>query len=272
MIISPLTNTAKVLSELGLGQNEAVLYETLLQKKDATIPMLKQNTPFSRTMIYYVLNNLERLNLVEITKIGKKTVYNASAPEKLHDFIKNREHSFVNKKKLLGDIIGELTGVYRLSHNKPGVRFFEGADVSELIYDSLKAEKVIYTYSDPEGVEKFLKVENDQYIKKRIEKRIVKKIIALDTPFAREHYRGSASAFTEVRLIPPSLNPFKSAVQIYNSTVSYLTLTNGVKIGVIIEDPDIAQMNKSLFEYVWRTLPPFDSSFRQQPLRGSSFV
>lgn len=250
--------TIKTLTELGLAENEAKLYDTLLKTTDATIPSLLKTTPFSRTLLYYLLGNLEGYGLITSEKKGSKTHYNAEPPEKLADMIQDREKEFAKQKDLLKNVMGDLYSAYRLAHNKPGVKFFEGdSGIREVTLDSLNATETIYTFADAEAIEKYGKTINQEYVQARLKKGIAKKIIALDTAFSREHYKNSISPLTEVRLIKANIAPFKTGMQVYNSTVSYSTLREDLKIAIIIVDPSIAQMQRSIFEYVWNTLSPF---------------
>jgi hypothetical protein len=54
-----------------------------------------------------------------------------------------------------------------------------------------------------------------------------------------------------MKFIDHKLYPFNSVMQIYDGKISYITLSKTSKIGVIIEDKNIYQMHKSLFEYIW---------------------
>lgn len=268
----PTTNSSitQTLVDLGLAENDARLYEILLANPDATITVLKQKSPFSRTMLYYILESLEGFELVEKKEVspvqdghGKKTVYNAAPPEKLEEFISEQERELDRQKSMLKKVVGDLGSVYRLAHGKPGVRFFEGPDgIKEVTFDSLNAAGEIYTFADTEAVEKFAKEMNASYSKQRLAKKIAKKIIALDTPFAREHYQNISSSLTQIRFISAKLNPFQTGMQIYNNRISYATLTDKKMIGVIIEDANIAQMHRSLFEFIWNGLPPFGETVK----------
>ncbi|TAN33416.1 hypothetical protein EPN28_02600 [Patescibacteria group bacterium] len=262
------TTIQNTLKELGLGENEALLYEVLLKTPDATIPQLRQQTNFSRTMLYYVLDNLIASDLATEKKPGagdksKKTMYNAAPPEKLEDFVADQEKEIQRQKAMLGDVLGDLKSSYRLAHHKPGVKFYEGPEgIKEVTFDSLKAKGEIYTFIDMEALVKYGGEMNKKYVEKRIELGIHKKQISLDTPFTRERYKNlpPSSRLLEVRLIPQALNPFKTGMQIYNDTISYSTLAEEQQIGVIIEDKNIAQMQRSLFEYIWNSLPPMRPS------------
>jgi sugar-specific transcriptional regulator TrmB len=260
--LSQISQIAQALSGLGLGKNEAILYEILLKNPGATIQELKNTAPFSRTMLYYVLDSLEQYGLVKADKTAKKPTYTPEPPEKLHDFLKDQEKELERQKSALGRIIGDLGSVYRLATNKPGVRFYEGAEgLREFMKNSLLAQSEIYAFVDSEVVEKYFKEENEKHVEQRRAKKIHKKIIALECDYAKNHYANLISDFTQVRLLPKGQRaPFKMTAQIYDNSVFFLTLTEKARIGALIQDENISSFFKTVFEYVWSSLPNFNST------------
>ncbi len=249
---------ATTLTELGLGENEAQLYEILLQNSQATIPLLKQKSPFSRTMLYYVLNNLEGYGLVTTDKQGKKTVYNAAPPEKLEEFMVSQQKELERQKSLLKEVIGDLQSVYRLSHHKPGVRFFEGKEGLVNAYDEvLDLRQPILSIEDRGNMLDFFPDYVEEFVKKRIARKISNRAIAPDTntintPDPERHI--------DSRLIPASEFPFSMDIKICADTVQIATLEEGQAMAVHIVHPLIAENFRVLFEYIWRQA---DKSKRQ---------
>lgn len=257
-----ITPIATALISLGLGQNEAILYETLLRHPGATIPLLQKESSLSRTMLYYVLDSLQSYGLVHPGKADKKTIYIPQPPEKLEDMLKDQENELNRQKQALKGVISDLSSVWRLSTNKPGVRFFEGAKwLNEVMWDSLNTDTEIYTFIDAEAVEKFYKEENKNYVAKRRAKGIKKKIIALDCDFARKHYANFNSDITEARLLPKGARPpFQTATQIYSNSVSFITLTTKALIGIILQEENIANFFKTMFEFAWQHSLPIPAT------------
>jgi sugar-specific transcriptional regulator TrmB len=254
-----------LLAQTGLTPNQATIYELLLQEGPSKASKISQKSPLKRGLVYKILDELVLLKLAKIeTKPGAVALFTAEHPNGLRELVKTKEAEVERAKTGIEQLLPQLTSEFNLAVGKPGIKFYEGLEgAKEVIFDSLKATGTIYTYMDAEAIDKHLKKVNESYIKQRAEKEIPKKIIALDTPFARAHYQKLTSPLTEVRLIPLELNPFKTGMQIYNNTISYSTLTDKKMIGVIIEDANIAQMHRSLFEYLWSVLPKFSASAEQ---------
>ena len=241
--------------ELGLGQNEAILYEILLKNPDATIPLLTKTSQFTRTMLYYILGHLSNLELVNTKKIGKKTVYTVAPPEKLEEFLADQEKELSRQKNTLKRVMGDLGSIYRLAHNKHGVRFFEGIDgIRKALKDCLSAKETVYTFSDSESLDKYAREVNEEHIKDRIKFNIKKYILVIDSPFtrSREYKRKKENeGLTQVKFLPKSIPPFHTSVQIYDNKVTFLTLREKNIIGFILTDPDIYLFQKNLFELLW---------------------
>ena len=95
-------------------------------------------------------------------------------------------------------------------------------------------------------------------MEKREKKQIKKRAILIDSPFARDYLKGYHETITENRYVDYKSYPFFTVMHIYDNKVSYITLTENSKIGVIIEDQNIYQMHKSLFEFTWHNAKKID--------------
>lgn len=248
-----ITPTTAALTKLGLGENEAVLYEILLKTPDATIADLQRKSPFARTMLYYILSNLNTAGLVATAKKGSKTIYTAEAPEKLHDFIKDKEQDLARQKASLAQLVTDLNSEYRLAHNKPGIRYFEGPEgFTDALNDSLTAQETVYTFVDVDALQKYAAEINAEYVKRRRAKKIEKRILMQDTPAAHAFIDQLGPEQTDTRLLPRDLQPFRTGMQIYDGKISYFTLRENNIMSVIIADPDIYAMHRSMFDYMWK--------------------
>lgn len=251
---SEKTSILAALTELGLGENEVQLYEILLQNPSATIPLLQQKSPFSRTMLYYILDQLEAWELITKGKVGNKTSYEAAPPEQLLSIVDEQYQEMKRRKTMVADVLGDLRSMYNLAHHKPGVRFFEGKEgFEEALFDSLTAKETIYTIADVESAFTLAPNINKTYTKKREALGLKKKILIIDTPFSKQHAKAENTENIESKFLPASFNPEYTTVQIYDGKVVYMTLKDvNHMVSIIIDDPFIYQMQKSLFLHLWQ--------------------
>jgi len=244
----------------GFEPSTAEIYVILAQNGELSVPQILAKTQLSRAGVYDALNILLAGEYLEYRKEGRSAFYKPVHPNKLYGLSEQKKRETALLEDEMRATIGSLIGSYNLSQNKPGVRFFEGEEgIKEVTFDSLEAKDGILTYLDVEATQKQIAEMNKEYVKKRVEKNILKKMIVPDTLATRERYK-NYSPLLEVRLMPPSVKPFKTIVQIYNKKVSFSTLNEKKMIGVIIEDEQISELHRSIFEFVWNALPPFQTA------------
>lgn len=267
MITIPLNFTyISTLKMAGLNEQQALIYEYLLKNGPTPARVLVKTFSIERTLIYKILEKLIEMQVVKKKDEPKKvSVFEAAHPAKLEEYLGVKEQQIETAKKALASIVPQLTSDFNLVSSKPVVQFFEGVDgIERVTRDSLKAIEEIYTYLDYDAVDKHLPKLNEEYVNKREGLKIRKKIIAVDTPHARDHVAKTKRQFREVRFIT-SPYPFATAMQIYNDTVSYITLDYKKQISVLIRDEHIVLMHKALFLALWEQAKPAQGDTTAQP-------
>jgi sugar-specific transcriptional regulator TrmB len=245
---------------LGLNENEAVVYEYLLKHGKVKAGDIIKNTDLKRGAVYLVLADLVRKNLVSEAKVGSKGLpgkaivseFSPQHPENLRMYLENQEKKIHQANNVLESNLSMLVSDFNLVSGRPGVRYFEGLKgVKKVLWDTLTSKETLYSYSDIEAIVKYIDKVNLEYVKEREEREIKKKAILIDSPFARNYLGGYHTTITENKFVDAKLFPFNSLMQIYDGKVAYVTLSEKNMIGVIIEDKNIYQMHKSLFEFTW---------------------
>jgi len=239
---------------IGLNENEAEIYEILLNLGPVPVREILKKTALQRSNLYNVLNSLKAKGLVG-EKIGKAglTIFYPETPDKLEDLVTASKKRLAQSKSQFEANLAALKSLFFLSQERPVIRFYEGkAGVEKVAADSLTSKTEILSYLDPEAIDKYIGDLNLEYKRQRVEKEIFKKILVADTSFNRRRYAKIDIAITAVRYMDEKITPFQTIMQIYNNKISYITLTEKKMIGVIIEDQNIYQMHKAIFEYNWR--------------------
>lgn len=247
-------------TQLGLSPNEAIVYEYLLKNGTSPAGQIIKKTPLKRGVIYNALEELarkdliiEKKNLSNSKKGANKIAYfSPNHPQKLQEYVESEKLRLEKVEKTLDVSLPVILSNFNLVSGKPGVKFYEGLDgIKKVLEDSLTAKSIIYSYADLEAVVKYIDKINRSYVRKRDELRLKKKVVFIDSPFVRKYLKDYHRETTYMKFIDHKLYPFNSVMQIYDGKISYITLSGKSKIGVIIEDKNIYQMHKSVFEYVW---------------------
>src|SRR4030042_7132027 len=78
----------QILTNLGLDPKSASVYLNTLELGPTTIKKIAARTSLPRSTTYLLIDDLKKYNLVTESKVGKKTIFTASPPEKLIDIAK----------------------------------------------------------------------------------------------------------------------------------------------------------------------------------------
>ncbi|MFZ2205708.1 MAG: helix-turn-helix domain-containing protein [Minisyncoccia bacterium] len=249
-----MNNEENILKQAGLSEEQAIVYQALLDKGPQKASPLSTWTGIKRGLIYKVLEQLENMNLIEKKGgAGTVAVFYPNHPSLLMDKIERDKKNLELSKEIVQAGLGSFASKYNLITGKPNVRFFEGKEgISEVTNDTLSSKTEIYAYIDSEAVESLYPDLNKEYVGKRMKQKIHKKIISPDSEFERGLAKDSDNEFTETRVLGADFR-FATVMQIYDNKISYITLSKDKQIGVIIEDPDIYKTHKAIFEHEWKT-------------------
>lgn len=240
------------LTEAGLTVEQARTYQYLLESGAVPARTVAGGTELSRPLAYKVLDELVARGLVEKDDApGKVARFSAAHPIKLRDLTEKRRLDAESAHNALELALGNMISTYNLKTGKPGIRFYEGmSGIRECMNDALTSKTEIYSYVDIAMIERdFADISRD-FAKARRKLGLKKKNIGIDTPENRAEIEGYYTDVTEERLIPWPTQSFGTVMQIYDGKVSYVTSGERM-IGVIISDPFIYEMHRSLFEFNW---------------------
>jgi sugar-specific transcriptional regulator TrmB len=241
-----------ILQQLSLTENEALIYETLLQNGKQKASQIQKKTPLKRGLIYKNLENLEKKGLIVREDNNQKvSTFTPIHPNVLKGLAEQQVKQAQEAQNLLQDELGSLVSMYNLANNKPGVEFYEGLDgIKKVIYDTLTSKTTIYTYADMEQINKYIKKLNAEYATKRDGLDLQKKVLLVDSAFTHTFLKEYKKTNLYVRFVK-NVPHFATIMQIYDNKVSYVTLSTEKMIGIIIQDKSIYEMHKALFKNMW---------------------
>jgi sugar-specific transcriptional regulator TrmB len=251
----------QTLVQAGLDEQQAIVYEALLKHGQLSAGATHKLVPLKRGLVYKVLDELVALGVAEkIQETGKVIVFGLTHPLTLKELAEKREQSAKDARMALEGVLPSLISDFNLVSGRPGVQFLEGEEgVWQVLMDTLQTKSVMYTYADVEAVDKHIRTLNERYAKKRDTLGIDKKVILLDTPYARERMKTYHRFVTDTRFIKLSTEPFQSVIEIYDDKIAYITFGENMR-GVIIQDKAIHDMHQALFDFVWDRAQFLDGS------------
>lgn len=243
-----------ILKRLGLSESEALVYELLLEVGESEARDLVEKSGLGRGNIYNILALLQEKGLILLIE-GKKTKYQAADPSVLHKLLAVEMRKASQLESQFTEALPELSSIYNLSTGKPAIQIYEGlAGARKALWDSLDAKTEVLTYVDIAMVLRgpFRDINLD-YVKERAKRKVAKRVIVADSPAAHEYFSNIQTPNTAVALVKGLQERHGTVIEIYDNTVSYITLTEGKRISLVVRDSNIYEANKQQFEYIWST-------------------
>lgn len=262
---------AKLISELkkaGLKQKEAQIYAALLELGGAYPSKIAEYTKLNRSTVYKILEELSIKDIISELQKGKKLYYQIEKPERLVQFGKDQIRLAENRLENAKKVLPEIEGLFTLIPHKPKMRFYDGLDgVLKVYADHVDVEETyeMLAYSNAAGYLKFIpKKHREDYTKKKEKLKITTRGIVPDTEVDLNYNKMvytkiDKKIWPKLRFIPSSMFPYNGEVTIYGKDkVSLINFRKKSYIGVIIEDQDIHDMMKMIFELAWAGAKEFE--------------
>jgi len=250
------------LSQAGLTYAQSEVYGILLKNGPLKAGKVHGKTDLKRGLVYKVLDELAAIGLVKKNEsAGKVAIFEPEHPAKLKDLAEKQEEKAKTAQLVLDGVLGQMISDFNLISGKPAVSFYEGLDgIKKVLEDSLSSRTEIYSYTDIQAITTYINEINNNYVAKREKLNIKKKGLFLDSPKTRQLLSNYHTGVTESKIIPYPAIPLDTVMQIYDSKISYITLSPERMIGVIIQDKLIYNMHKYLFEYAWSAALPINKT------------
>lgn len=227
-----------ILKRAGLSDAEIETYISLLKSGLSVVSDVAKQTGLHRTNIYDTLEKLREKGLVAHVIKENTKYFSATAPEKLLDYLKDREEEI---KKLLP----ELKSYKSLERSTSIVELYQGKEGLKTVLKDILREKKNYCVFEEEGrIQKVLPdfyphfnmLMNKAGIKVRILTNNISKI--------------DKRSLMRIKCLPHYLS-FPTATAIYGDKVAIFVYAEPYH-AILIKSRQIAESYKSFFEQLWK--------------------
>lgn len=237
------------LEKIGLKANEIAVYLALLELGQANILELSRKALVPRATVYNILDVLTQKNMVSSVEKGKRQVYFAEDPKII---LKKTQE----KERAIREILPQIMALYLASTPRPVIRTYDGRDgILDMFEDILRTVPQGGNYDvilNSEAEIKLLGKDYYRHIERRKNRGISIRIVSERSEYTQNWNRVSQDDLREVKFIPKGQH-FSVSYHIYANKVAMFSL-QGPVVGVIIENKEIADMERLQFEYMWKGL------------------
>lgn len=234
-------NSSVVLRSIGLSKNEVKVYLDLIGNNFSTALEISRRTDIHRSNTYDSLKSLAEKGFVREQVKGKKKVFQAMEPLKLHDYMEQKEHeidSIIPKLKQLSS-----TGEGEDNISLSGGLFALKSSLNELL--ETREEIDVYGIS-----EEYTKVLGDGFLKEFHRKQAAKDISVREI-CSREAYSRllDARKNSETRYLSGE-HVFNETVFICGDRVLIIIFSENLFV-IDILNKEIADSYRKYFEVLW---------------------
>lgn len=233
------------LMKIGMKDEEAIIYETLLEEGELNILNLSYKTNINRPALYKILPKMIRKDLLVEVKKQKRILYAATSPNKLDNLVKNSQQDLEN-------IIANLNTEYSKKNIIPKIEVYYGEEgIKRIFMDILTTttkESEILRYS---AVLEFKKDYRPKDFGKKLKDKKVETLIITNTQI-KEKNDIKNNLYTMIKILDGYINVNNVSKTIYENKVAHIDYEN--EVGFIMYNEKIAKMEKEIFMGLWRQI------------------
>ena len=227
----------EILKEIGLQDSEIKVYLSLLKLKEATASQITQYTGLHRSNVYDIIEKLKERGLVSFIIKNNVKYFRASSPERILDYLKEKEE----KIKL---ILPELISISKEKEENIKVEIYKGKEGIKTILSDILKENKDYLLFGRLKFEELLPIYVKQFIKQLNEKNISEKaILEKGTKIIsakKHHYKYISKEFL-----------FPNATIIYGNKIAIFIWQEPYYV-ILIQNKDLSVSYKIHFNLLWK--------------------
>jgi len=249
------------LKELGLGDQEALVYDVLLHNSPAGATLIAKKCNLSRSSVYTTLNSLTAKGLVGTTYKNEIKQFIAQGYTSLEQLIKKEQNIIEQKLDILSKLKNDIGILTNKSLNVPQIIFFEGQEGLKKIYMSIMRQsstnETMYILRDefvwhPDW-QFIFKAEWHNRVKRiKIEKNIKTNLLINDSKIEkqkRDFYQSRKNL--KYKYLPKNNSVKQFAIYIIGDIVSILSMENNNLVGIKITNQHLADNFITVFDALW---------------------
>jgi sugar-specific transcriptional regulator TrmB len=245
----------QILEKIGFTQGEIKVYFALLELGETSTGKIISKSQVARSKVYEILEKLEKKGLVsEAIKSGTR-YFQASNPERILDYIKNKEKEIQQEEQEFNKILPDLINKQKFQEQKQEVKVYTGFEGVKTFYNEIldqlqKGEEYLaMTFSDKSLDNKSIILFFQNFHLKRAEKGIKAKILSNEKDrLTQKKMDYSKTKFYEFRITKQTL---PAGIAIFKDSVATFNWGETPRVFVITCKENAEQYKKFFYE-IWK--------------------
>src|SRR3989344_5770910 len=232
----------KTLVSLGLTKNESITYLTLLKLGEVRTGVLSKETGINRSLIYRVLESLQKKGLVSEVVKENRSYFSAHNPKNIKKMLEEKEQD-------LEEIMPSLLKINKEESESMHVEVYSGLKgIKTVLRNQLDNVKEFYVLGAGNEFASLTDYFYDQYYTIRIGRKIKQRVLFKSEAKDRA-MKVSKTPYSEVRVLDSSYK-IPIAIIIYRDNVAFISWND--KKAIVINSKNMAGGFLEQFNFLWR--------------------
>ncbi|MCB9789599.1 hypothetical protein H6763_03750 [Candidatus Nomurabacteria bacterium] len=246
----------RVFEKFGLKEDHLKVYKANLEWGETTISNIAYKSRLPRTTVYQYLDDLIKVGLIKQILRDNKKNYVAADPEKLVSMLNDESLDIQKLIKITQKTMSQLKSIQNNRTDKPKVHYLEGEEGIKQAYEmTLEASSEVCIQCYSSNYEKVVKGDFlEDYFKKFFSSDIRSRELITDTESDEEWAKkwGSKKNLQMMVDISTVKNAIETDLMLFDDKVLFVSFNEKNPYALLIEDPDIFNAMKSMFELSWK--------------------
>lgn len=256
------TTFQKTLLDLGLKDDEARVYEALLELGQSVVSPIATMAEVQRTTCYNILESLVQKKMVAKTNYRGKIAYTIDDPEQLMSNLENEKREIENRISKAKILAPELHKRFARKHTKPIIKYVEGVEgLKELYEDSLRCQNKkegLLCYTSIRDLTLEMGDYPEKYYAERTRRGIPITGMLPDTEYGKHIKRKAKEYLRNVRLIPHEKFDFSPEIYLYDNKLAVFSFKE--RFGFLLESKEIVDALKIAWRLAWERAEEYDKN------------
>ncbi len=251
-------NLVNLVIPYGLSSEEATVYLWLLRSGATTALTISRSLHLARTKVYRILDKLTGKQLVEQQLADLGLTFAATSPQKFHQLVEEQKQKLTTLTNSLPTLITQLTQISPQITTGSKVIYYEGPEgLKQVSYNITRADRLVRVY-EMEHLADFIPEKVAENIRQTlVERKIFTRDLTNKTNFPGfTDVSQMISHYSEFRHVSPKKLKINFEVLIYNDVYATYTYKNKKIFAVEIHNPELAAMQKQIFDLLWKEAIP----------------
>jgi len=231
------------LKSLGLTENEAKIYESLLEMGPRAAGTISRKTKLHRRVVYDTLDRLVEKGLIGYIVENGKKIFSASNPQRFLEIANEQKNRIEN-------ILPDMISLFNSSKDKQKEEtlFFRGKEGLKSVFeDQLADKKEILIIGASEMAYEGLQYYFHWFDKRRVKEKIKTKII-FNKDVEGNHPKIPLS---EIKYLPEKYSS-PMAINIYGDKIAIILWSKESPFAIVVKQKEIADGYRKHFEMIWK--------------------